>query len=352
MKAIKRFLAITSLLLVLGAAGLGGWLYSLYMTPTQNAEEEIFYIPSGTSFRAVTHMLADEGIYPHAEFLYYWVRITDQTAIRQGEYAVPSNMELSGLLALLTSGRTVQYRITFIEGWRFSQWRDALAELDNIEHLTMDWDEEDFVEALDLDSELPEGWLYPNTYTYTRGNTDLSILRQARDRMRNVLADAWEDRSEQAVVETPYEALILASIIERETGASWEREDISGVFTRRLQRGMRLQTDPTVIYGLGDDYQGVIRRSHLDTWTPYNTYRINGLPPTPIAMPGEASIRAALNPADGDALYFVARGDGTHYFSATLSEHNAAVRRYQLQRREDYRSTPPPLEPIGGGLGR
>lgn len=348
MKKIKRLIALMSLLVVLAAAAGGGWVYSMYQTPTQNLSDQIIEIPRGASFRAVTHLLQNEDVYPHPEFLYYWARITDQTQVRHGEYRVPESLTVPELLTLLTSGQTVQHRITFVEGWRFDQWRTALASLDNIEHTLADMSDEEVAEALGLDYEIPEGLLYPNTYSYQRGATDLSILRQARNRLTNVLEREWEQRSERSVMESPYEALILASIIERETGAPWEREDIAGVFTRRLEMGMRLQTDPTVIYGLGDAYEGVIRRSHLDNWTPYNTYRIDGLPPTPIAMAGTDSIRAALNPAEGDALYFVARGDGTHQFSATLSEHNAAVRRYQLQRAQDYRSSPPPL-PVGEG---
>lgn len=348
MKWVKRFILGSLLLLFVSAGITGGWLYSLYETPTQNAQEQILEIPRGTSFRAATRMLANEGIYPHADFLYYWARLTEQTSIRAGEYAIPSEMPLPDLLALLASGRTVQHRITFIEGWHFRQWRDALAGLDKIEHRLPDLTDEEVAALLELSEEHPEGWLYPDTYSYSRGDSDISILRQARDRMARILEEEWEQRSENAAVASPYEALILASIIERETGAPWERHDISGVFTRRLNRGMRLQTDPTVIYGLGEDYDGRIRRSDLDTWTPWNTYRIDGMPPTPIAMPGRDSINAALHPAEGSTLYFVARGDGTHHFSDTLVEHNAAVRRYQLQRREDYRSSPPATLPEEG----
>lgn len=347
MKWIKGFFAGIFVLAIISLAGVGGWVYSLYQTPTQNADQKIVEIPRGTSFRAATRLLADAGIYPHADFLYYWARLTDQTAVRAGEYAIPPAQAVPELLTLLASGRTVQHRVTLIEGWHFRQWREALGRLDNIEHRLPEMSDEQVAEALELSTDHPEGWLYPETYSYTRGDSDLSILRQAHDRMARILEEEWANRAENAAVESPYEALILASIVERETGASWERHDIAGVFTRRLNRGMRLQTDPTVIYGMGEDYDGRIRRSDLDTWTPWNTYRIDGLPPTPIAMPGRDSINAALNPADGTALYFVARGDGTHHFSDTLVEHNAAVRRYQLQRREDYRSAPPQTLPEG-----
>ncbi len=194
----------------------------------------------------------------------------------------------------------------------------------------------------------PEGWFAPDTYAYVRGDTDLELLDRALADQEQILEQAWEERAEGLPLDSPYEALILASIVEKETAVPDEREEIAGVFVNRLNQGMRLQTDPTVIYGIGDDYEGNIRRHHLQQDTPYNTYRRAGLPPTPIAMPGEASIRAALNPADTEALYFVARGDGTHVFSRTLEEHQQAVREYQLRRRKDYRSTPLPEEDEDG----
>ena len=185
-----------------------------------------------------------------------------------------------------------------------------------------------------------EGWFYPETYYFAKGTTDIDLLQRAHRKMQEELDDAWGKRTQSDVITTPYEALILASIVEKETGAVEERPQIAGVFVRRLQLGMRLQTDPTVIYGI-DDYSGNITRTDLNTWTPYNTYMNHGLTPTPIAMPGRAAIDAVLNPEPGDALYFVARGDGRHYFSATLAEHQEAVRKYQIeQRAEDYRSSP------------
>ncbi len=191
-------------------------------------------------------------------------------------------------------------------------------------------------------SETPlEGWIYPDTYSYTKGTRDIDVLRRAYQRMQQVLAEEWEARSQPLPLSSPYEALILASIVEKETGAPEERAAIAGVFVRRLQKNMRLQTDPTVIYGMGDNYRGNIRRSDLTRYTPYNTYKIDGLPPTPIANPGREAIHASLHPAPGKALYFVAKGDGRHQFSATLVEHNRAVQVYQKrQRRQDYRSSP------------
>lgn len=345
MKTLKRWLFICTTLGILLFAGASGWLYSLYKTPTMNLEPVVFDVPRGSGVRSVAGWLAEQGIYPHADFLYGYARLTEQTALRAGEYEIPPQATVPEVLSLLQSGRTLQYQITFIEGWRFRDWRVALTEHELIEQTITELSDEAVAQALALDAEIPEGMLYPDTYFFSRGATDLSILEQARDKMARVLAEEWENRSAEAVVKTPYEALILASIVEKETGAPWERGEISGVFTRRLQRNMRLETDPTVIYGLGEDFRGNITRRHLNTTTPYNTYRVGGFPPTPIAMPGTDSIRAALNPEPGTSLFFVARGDGTHEFNDTYADHQAAVRRFQLRRAEDYRSSPPSQPP-------
>jgi len=229
----------------------------------------------------------------------------------------------------------VQHKLTIVEGSRFT---DVVAQLQKaIEAGLMkrviepDRYAEVFTEMTGEAS--PEGWIFPDTYHFPKGQTDKGFLRQAWQRMKETLARAWAQRQPDLPLKTPYEALILASIIEKETGAAEERPQIGGVFINRLKKGMKLQTDPTVIYGMGPDYKGNIRRSDLRKDTPYNTYVHAGLPPTPICMPGRESLRAALHPAEGKALYFVARGDGSHYFSATLKEHNRAVRKYQLMRK-------------------
>lgn len=245
-----------------------------------------------------------------------------------------------GLLDKLESGAIKYYQITFPEGLTLDEWLLLLQARENIRH-TPELDAGGVATALDIASSNPEGWFAPDTYSFAAGDSELSLLRRAHQKMQTQLETLWQSRAPDLPYESPYEALIMASIIEKETGAAGERATIAGVFVRRLQKGMRLQTDPTVIYGLGDEYTGNLRRKHLSSPSPYNTYRIKGLPPTPIANPGAAAVEAALHPAEGKALYFVARGDGGHYFSNDLAEHQRAVRQYQInRRRKDYRSAP------------
>ncbi|MNZ91396.1 putative aminodeoxychorismate lyase [compost metagenome] len=234
----------------------------------------------------------------------------------------------------------VQYSLTLVEGWSFRQLRAALAGQERLEQTLAGLDDATLMQRLGLDGQHPEGRFFPDTYRYVRGMRDIDLLRQAHERLESVLDEEWRQRAEDLPYREPYQALIMASLVEKETGAAEERDEIAGVFVRRLRAGMLLQTDPTVIYGLGERYAGNLTRAHLREPTPYNTYVHAGLPPTPIAMVGREAIHAALHPAAGDSLYFVARGDGTHVFSRSLDEHNRAVREFQLKRREDYRSSP------------
>lgn len=288
-------------------------------------------IPRGTSLRGLAQDLAARGL---LERPYYFIALAyqrgDQTRIKAGEYALTPPLTPGSLLSLLISGRVIDYPVTFIEGWTF---RQAVAAVDAVAAFTGplgDLDDATLMRQLGRPGEHPEGRFFPDTYRFARGTARLEIMRRALERMDRILAEEWDARAPNLPLATPYEALILASIIEKETAVPAERTEVSGVFVRRLRRGMRLQTDPTVIYGMGERYEGRIRRADLREATPYNTYVIQGLPPTPIALSGRASIHAALHPADGDALYFVARGDGSHVFSATLDAHNRAVRRYIL----------------------
>lgn len=293
--------------------------------------------------RQLQSLEALDGIRP---FVYY-ARYMDMAAkIKAGEYEVLTGTTPHQLLEQLVDGSVIQYGITLVEGLTT---QDYLVNLLADEKLIipdgfagMVKDPALLMAALGKPGVHHEGQFFPDTYFYTKGATALDILKRASAMMDTVLAEEWQNKAEDLPYESPYEALIMASIVEKETGVEAERPDIAGVFVRRLQKRMRLQTDPTVIYGLGAAYQGNIKRSHLKQKTAYNTYVISGLPPTPIANPGREAIHAALHPAPGKTLYFVARGDGSHVFSETLEAHNKAVRQYQLKRRADYRSAPKP----------
>jgi len=259
--------------------------------------------------------------------------------IKVGEFSLTAGMTVPALFELITSNKQISYNIRFIEGSTFRQMQQILQESTQLkQHLSGKSDAE-ILKALGISAKHLEGQFYPDTYTYHKNDTDIDILKRAHKRLQAILNEEWAAKQKDLVLKTAYDALILASIVEKETGAAHERGEISGVFIRRLKKNMRLQTDPTVIYGLGERYQGNITRKHLKEKTPYNTYRINGLPPSPIAMVGREAIHAAVNPQKGSSLYFVAKGDGTHQFSETISQHNKAVREFQLKRRAGYRST-------------
>jgi UPF0755 protein len=300
----------------------------------ESPDQLIFEIRRGARLRDLAARLANDGVINDPYFfiaLAYQERL--QNKIKAGEYALVNGMRPLDLLTMFASGRSIQYPVTLIEGRTFHDAVDSLADSEVLTLELIGLSDAELMQRIGIEDEHPEGWLFPDTYLVARGSTDVELLQRAHARMKQVLTEEWEGRAEGLPISTPYEALILASIIEKETGIAEERPDIAGVFVRRLQGDMRLQTDPTVIYGMGDDYDGNIRREDLRRETPYNTYVIDGLPPTPIALPGREAIHAALHPAAGDALYFVARGDGSHHFSATLKEHNCAVRRYQLNGR-------------------
>jgi len=304
-------------------------------SPIQLKQQQLVYeVKPGSHFRSIKDELASLGILKSPEYFEWYARQAGQASkIRTGEYLLAQGMTPVDLLALLVSGKSISHSLTFIEGWTFKQIRAAIESVPEIQQSLMGLSDADVMKQLGHDDMHPEGRFYPDTYHFTRNTTDADILRRAFSKMHNVLEETWANKDPGLPLSTPYEALILASIIEKETAAPNERELISGVFTRRLRKGMLLQTDPTVIYGMGDDYKGNIRRKDLTQDTPYNTYVHKGLTPTPICMPGGDSIRAAVHPTDGESLYFVAKGNkGEHYFSSTLKEHNSAVRKYQLKR--------------------
>jgi len=322
--------------LFLAAAFLLGGLWLDYRrfleTPVALKESPtVFEVPRGANLRQVAQGLAGLGILRHPYYLLALaIQRGDQGRLKAGEFELTQGMRPGDLLERLTSGKVIQYPMTLVEGWTFRQAVTAIAADPRFGNDLAGMTDSELMEVLGRPGEHPEGRLFPDTYSFPGRTSGVDVLRRAFERMDEVLAQEWQSRVEGLPIETPYEALILASIIEKETAVAEERPAIGGVFVRRLQKGMRLQTDPTVIYGLGERFDGNLRRADLREATPYNTYVIDGLPPTPIALPGREAIRAALRPEPGESLYFVARGDGTHAFSATLEQHNAAVRKYQL----------------------
>ena len=300
--------------------------------PLNVAEPGLIYeIASGTSLKQLAFDLQRRGITAHPRYLIWLGRELDLAhRLQAGEYRITPGMTPESLLRKLAGGEVIQHAITLIEGQTFREVLALVESKDDIVHTLDGVSVEDVMTRLGHEGENPEGRFLPDTYYFPQGTTDLAFLTRAYNAMERHLADAWAARDEGLPLNTPYEALTLASIVEKETGVAEERPVIAGVFIRRLQKGMRLQTDPTVIYGLGDRFDGNLHASDLRSDTPYNTYTRDGLPPTPIAMPGTASIHAVLHPDKGDALFFVANGNGGHYFSRTLKEHELAVKKFQL----------------------
>jgi UPF0755 protein len=290
----------------------------------------LFEIERGNNFNQITEKLIQNNVKINPlwfKLLAYQKNLTHK--LKAGEYHLSPGLTASELLTVLVSGKAIQYSITFPEGWTFKQIRKRIRLNSKIKHTLDDVNDIAILAKLDSKEKHPEGLFFPDTYHFDKNATDLSLLQRAYNKMQLILNKEWQSKASDIPLKTPYEALILASIVEKETGKASERQQISGVFTRRLRKGMLLQTDPTVIYGMGDEYKGDIRYKDLRKPTPYNTYVIKGLPPTPIAMPGKEAIHAALHPAKGSSIYFVSRGNGSHVFSATLRDHNNAVNTYQ-----------------------
>lgn len=325
--------------LLLGAAGvllvhdLRGQLYE----PLPIAPGYLVEVPRGSNLAGVLAQWQQEGVLRSSRqraYLSAYARLTGQArAIKAGEYELQPGMRAVDLTALLVSGRVVLHELRFVEGWRFDEALAALRRHVAIRQTLPEAGAAELMAAIGQAGLHPEGRFYPDTYRFPRGTTDVAFLERAFAAMAAVLDEEWASRAADLPYRSPDEALTMASIVERETGVAGERAEIAGVFVRRLRLGMRLQTDPTVIYGLGSAFDGNLRKRDLLADTPYNTYTRRGLPPTPICLPGRAAIHAALHPAGGKSLYFVSRGDGSHQFSETLSEHDAAVRKYQLRRR-------------------
>lgn len=305
--------------------------------PLPVSKPVIYQIAPGTALNRLAADLAEEGLITHPRlFALYgrWQSAADR--IKAGEYIIEPGQTPAGLLDQFVSGQVLLHSVTLVEGWTFRQAMTAIRQHEAVTVTSERMTDSEIARALDLETESPEGWLLPDTYLFPRDTTDIGLMQIAAQAMKETLARTWEERGDDLPLDSPYEVLILASIVEKETGLAAERPRIAGVFIRRLKRGMRLQTDPTVIYGLGDSFDGNLRKTDLTRDTPYNSYTRHGLPPTPIALPGREALTASVRPADEDALYFVATGagDGSHYFSATLEEHNRAVARYLARLRE------------------
>jgi UPF0755 protein len=324
---IKRLLLLTILAALLGAGGLAWFARQ----PLQiQALPKTVNVTPGMNLKSLSAMLQREDVVGNAQVFWLLGRVLGKGgALRAGVYTLDKPLTPLALYDTFERGEITQAIVQFIEGWNWREVRAELAAQPLLKHDSADLSDAELLQAIGAEESHPEGLLFPDTYFYAPHTSDLDVLRRAYRLQHDKLLAAWETRAPGLPYRTPYEALIMASIVEKETGAASERPRIAGVFINRLKQGMRLQTDPTVIYGLGERFDGNLRRDDLQRDTPYNTYTRTGLPPTPIAMPSEAAIEAALNPAKTDALYFVARGDGTHVFSSTLEAHNRAVNRYQ-----------------------
>jgi len=325
--------------------GYSAWKFdSALKQPLNLTQEQLLDVPAGATPTGTFNRLEADGVLDGAFWLrLYWRFNLDGQPLHSGEYRMTPGMTAQGLIGLWQRGEVVQYSLTLVEGWNFRQVRSALAKHEKIVQTLSGISDSEVMDKLGHPGVFPEGRFFPDTYRFVRGMTDVEFLKKAYNRLDDVLAQEWSKRAADAPYTEPYQALIMASLVEKETGVPEERGQIAGVFVRRLKVGMLLQTDPTVIYGLGERYNGKLTRAHLKEANPYNTYMISGLPPTPIAMVGREAIHAALNPVPGSSLYFVARGDGSHVFSDDLDAHNAAVREFQLKRRADYRSSPAPV---------
>ena len=325
----KGLLGLVVFALTLAAAAYF-WVQSPMLLRAPAATAVDLSIEPGTSAKAIAQAVADAGVDTSPTMLYAWFRLSGQSRqMRAGSYEIAPGTSPKRLLSMLVRGEESLRTVTIVEGWNWRQVRQALAKAEHLRPDSRTLDDAALMAQLGRTGMAPEGRFYPDTYSYAKGTSDLAVLQRAMKAMDKQLQQAWQARQSGAALQSPEQALILASIVEKETGKAQDRPEISGVFNNRLRIGMRLQTDPTVIYGLGEAFDGDLRRVHLTTDNPWNTYTRGGLPPTPIAMPGKAALLAAVQPAKTSAIYFVAKGDGSSHFSATLDEHNRAVNRYQ-----------------------
>ncbi|MFC5743442.1 endolytic transglycosylase MltG [Dyella tabacisoli] len=335
-RALWRVLMLLALLAIAGGL-VYGWLDFARFSRTPlnvTATTTSIDIARGSSLKDIVNTVREQGLSSASPL--YWRLLTEQMhasgKLHAGEYALSAGMTPRDLIANMAAGKVMQRNFTIVDGWNMRDLRQALTHAEHLRQDAAELDDEALMQKIGAPGEAPEGRFLPETYAYVKGDSDLDILKRAHVAMSKTLDTLWQDRDKDLPLATPYEALILASIVEKETGRADERARIAGVFVRRLNMRMLLQTDPTVIYGMGERYAGNIHRSDLTTDTPFNTYTRVGLPPTPIALPGKPALVAALHPAAGNELYFVARGDGGHVFSRSLDEHNRNVACYQLKR--------------------
>ena len=335
----KFFVFLLILLLILGGVGFWGYqkLTEFVHTPVNVTQDQLLTIERGTTGSKLAALLEQEKILEHADLLPWLLKLQPQfNKVKAGTYSLTGVKTLQDLLDMINSGKEAQFSVKFIEGKTFKEWRKNLENAPHLKQTLQGKSDKEIMALLDIPAVAKavyewnnmDGWLYPDTYNYTPNSTDLELLKRSTTRLQKALDKAWNERDENLPLTDPYQMLILASIVEKETGIAAERPQVASVFINRLKANMKLQTDPTVIYGMGERYTGNIRKKDLETITPYNTYMIEGLPPTPIAMVSESALQAVAHPAKTDFYYFVADGSGGHKFTRNLNEHNKAVQEY------------------------
>ena len=335
----KFFVFLLILLLILSSVGFWGYqkLTEFVHTPVNVTQDQLLTIERGTTGSKLAALLEQEKILEHADLLPWLLKLQPQlNKVKAGTYSLTGVKNLQDLLNMINSGKEAQFSVKFIEGKTFKEWRKNLENAPHLKQTLQGKTDKEIMALLDIPAVAKavyewnnmEGWLYPDTYNYTPNSTDLELLKRSATRLQKALDKAWNERDENLPLADPYQMLILASIVEKETGIAAERPQVASVFINRLKANMKLQTDPTVIYGMGESYTGNIRKKDLETITPYNTYMIEGLPPTPIAMVSESALQAVAHPAKTDFYYFVADGSGGHKFTRNLNEHNKAVQEY------------------------
>ena len=335
----KFFVFLLILLLILGGVGFWGYqkLTEFVHTPVNVMQDQLLTIERGTTGSKLAALLEQEKILEHADLLPWLLKLQPQlNKVKAGTYSLTGVKTLQDLLDMINSGKEAQFSVKFIEGKTFKEWRKNLENAPHLKQTLQGKTDKEIMALLDIPAVAKavyewnnmDGWLYPDTYNYTPNSTDLELLKRSTTRLQKALDKAWNERDENLPLADPYQMLILASIVEKETGVAAERPQVASVFINRLRANMKLQTDPTVIYGMGESYTGNIRKKDLETITPYNTYMIEGLPPTPIAMVSESALQAVAHPAKTDFYYFVADGSGGHKFTRNLNEHNKAVQEY------------------------